>query len=59
MDELEIIDTPIDIVFKILDKVRPTKKLYLKLSNFPKDSSEVLKKCPSALIVIWSVPFAT
>lgn len=43
----------------ILEKIRPIKRLYLKLSEFPKDPSVLMAKCASAGIVIWSVPFAS
>jgi hypothetical protein len=59
VDELEIIETPYDIVSNILEKIRPIKRLYLKLCEFPKDPSVLMAKCASAGIVIWSVPFAS
>jgi hypothetical protein len=59
VDELEIFETPSDVVCKILEKIRPIKRVYLKLSEYPKDPSVLMAKCSSASIVIWSVPFSS
>ena len=62
IEELHIIDTPSDIVSRILRIIRATKIVYLKLSQFPvnfENLKELMSLCSSAPTLILKVPYAS